>query len=168
MGRLIWHGKVNAETWTHHERFDYVWQHQYQLVLYPGRQPKKKTRQQIKSTQSEIDVNSPRTKRDKTWIPTSTHSEHGVGQTRSGNNSRLEHWLNNVDAQRGVTPSCLSEPDNHHQSTHFSHASRQLGKGQLLLETPSKTTKKPLPPIRSSQAWTWQFSSVFRYFIFIQ
>lgn len=98
---------------------------------------KKKKNAPIKSTQSEIDVKSPR-KRDKTWIP-STHSEHG-------RNSRLEQWLSSVDAGRGVTPS-LSEPGQQN-SNHFSSAHGQLGQGQLLLRNRVLMKSRSSPKIK--------------------
>ena len=91
------------------------------------------------SSKSHTGPLSPRSKKDKTWIP-SNRSEADIP------NSRIQNWLSNVDAGRQPTPEGRTTFQT--STNHFQKASKQLNEPKIPVHQNS-----PLPPIRKSRAW---------------
>ena len=91
------------------------------------------------SSKSHTGPLSPRSKKDKTWIP-SNRSEADIP------NSRIQNWLSNVDAGRQPTPEGRTTFQT--STNHFQKASKQLNEPKIPIHQNS-----PLPPIRKSRAW---------------
>ena len=91
------------------------------------------------SSKSHTGPLSPRSKKDKTWIP-SNRSEADVP------NSRIQNWLSNVDAGRQPTPEGRTTFQT--STNHFQKASKQLNEPKI-----PTVQNSPLPPIRKSRAW---------------